>query len=119
VGLRESEGLWLPFAMDRVAVYQSGATAAMVHVCRSDGTDEGDGFAVDVTLTDEQGQVLADVRGLRARPAEVAAVESRGAQVVSDSLYRVDWPVSALPTSESTLPTRRWLVVGDEGDAIT
>jgi acyl transferase domain-containing protein/acyl carrier protein len=114
----DSEGLSLPFAMDGVTVYQSGATRAMVHVRQKESSADDKGFAADVTLTDGEGQVLAEVSGLHARPAEVEAVQRRGAQSVSEALYRVEWPVTALPTSESALPRGRWLVLADEGNAI-
>ena len=117
-GVSVSEGLSLPFALDRMTVYQSGATTAMVYVRSHDSTVDDDALAVDVTLTDEQGQVLAEVSGLRSRPADVETNQRHRTKNASDALYRVEWPEAALPTSEGMLPTGRWLVVADEGDAL-
>src|SRR5262249_1848254 len=67
--------------------------------------------------TDAQGQILAEVSGVRTRPAEVAASERRDAQGVTDALYRREWLPAPLPT-QSALPMGRWLVVRNEGDAV-
>jgi NAD(P)-dependent dehydrogenase (short-subunit alcohol dehydrogenase family)/acyl carrier protein len=118
MGLSEDDALSLPFAMDHLTVYESGAMTALVHVRWHDNKVDDDASAVDVTLTDAQGQVFVEVIGLRRRPAEIEAIQERVTNGVSDALYSVEWPSVAQPAAESTLPAGRWLVVADEDDAV-
>ena len=70
-GIARMAPLHLPFAMEKVTVHASGATAAAATcAAREEEADgaSGEGFAADVTLTDAQGHVLVEVVGLRVRP---------------------------------------------------
>src|SRR5205807_503096 len=84
----EKQGLYLPFAMDRVIVHASGAAAAWVHVRRSEQAG-GENGAADVTLADDRGDVLVEVIGLRGRPVAGEALDQR--QGVANALYELGW----------------------------
>ncbi|WEQ54930.1 SDR family NAD(P)-dependent oxidoreductase [Komagataeibacter nataicola] len=109
-GIAESQELSLPFAMERLIVHAAGASAALVHVRRREGT--GEGLAVDVTLADARGEVLAEVIGLSVRPVVADAVP-RG-PAIANALYQLDW--SACPPPRRVPPSGRWLVVAGEHD---
>jgi acyl transferase domain-containing protein len=110
----EKQALHLPFAMERVIVHASGATAAWVHVRRAEQPG-GENGAADVTLTDERGDVLVEVIGLRSRPVADEALDQ--SQEVANALYELGWPAS--PASPASTPSGRWVVVAAEQDATT
>ena len=119
LGLSETEdGLSLPFAIERLTVNAPGAAAARVHVRAADSPEAAD-ESVDVTLTDEQGLVLAEVKGLRVRRLDAEALGRAFAEDVTSTgdLYRVDWPAAAA-TSPSAALTGRWVVVASREDSI-
>jgi acyl transferase domain-containing protein len=76
-GIARTPALNLPFAMDKITVHASGATAATVYARlrqEETGVASGEGVASDVTLTDAQGHVLVEVVGLRSRAAQADPV---------------------------------------------
>src|SRR5262249_17240132 len=105
--------LHLPFALDKLTVHASGATAAVAYVRTRQEGESADGFIADVMLTDAQGHVLVEVVGLRGRPLEVEALDC--APGVANALYQMSW--LALPPQESA-PSGRWVVVAAERDEV-
>ncbi|HVR06985.1 MAG TPA: type I polyketide synthase, partial [Thermoanaerobaculia bacterium] len=112
-GTAHEPGLSLPFAMERVVVHAAGASAAVVHVRRRE-EESGDGAALDVTLMDEQGEVVAEVTGLRLRAVAEESLPRSGD--VARDLYRLGWRVLAAPAASPL--SGRWLVVGAADDAV-
>src|SRR5262249_28002313 len=107
-------------AIDRVTVHASGASAAFVHVRRSEKSETSDGsFAVDVTLADPRGELLAEISGLRLRATDAqAVVQATKASGLSNAVFRIDWPIAA-QGGASRLRKGKWLVVGAEGDELS
>ncbi|HVR07471.1 MAG TPA: SDR family NAD(P)-dependent oxidoreductase, partial [Thermoanaerobaculia bacterium] len=110
-GIARTAALHLPFAMDKVTVHRAGAASGVVHVRRR--SESGDGVAADVTLADEQGEVLVEVAGLRSRPVEESAFGR--AEGVASALYQLSWTASPAPAASPA--SGRWLVVAGEDDA--
>src|SRR5262245_40655437 len=80
---------------------------------RPQGAGDGDAFEGDVSLFDEEGQLLIAVQGLRLRRLER---EAGGAE---DCFFAVDWeePAVAPVPSEPAEPPGRWLVLAGGNDA--
>jgi len=120
IGLGESDTLALPFAIDRLTVYEAGAAEAMVNARRSESAGaaaSSDLPVVDVTLTDAQGHVLVEVAGLRLRPASLEALEGVE-NSVANALYRVEWPLAAASPTPAAGLEGRWAVVAEQEDEL-
>jgi acyl transferase domain-containing protein len=109
--------LALPFAIERCIVHQAGSTAARVHVRRTTAA-AGASFAVDVTLADEEGQAIAEIKGLQAREVKPDAFRKDPANEVSRHLYRLEWPVAPSSGASAGTPSGRWVVVASEADSL-
>ena len=112
-----TKGLYLPIGIDRFTVFERGAESALVHVRRTGGGGEGETMTVDITLADAQGRVVAEVSGMRVRPAGAEVLAGGAKSEVPRAVYRVEWPESALAEG-GTLGGGRWVVVGESGDAL-
>ena len=113
--MSEAGALALAFAMERWTVHQAGASAARVHIRRR-GSAEGSGSAVDMTLSDEEGRLIAEVKGLQGRAVDAEALGREQAKDVSKHLYRVEWPIGAAPASSSGTPGGRWVIIASPSD---
>jgi NADPH:quinone reductase-like Zn-dependent oxidoreductase/acyl carrier protein len=116
-GIAQTRALYVPFAMDKVSVHASGATAAAVYVRtrqEESGGASADGLA-DVTLTDARGHVLVEVVGLHGRAVEAEGLHR--AEGIANALYQLGW--SASPPPPASAPSGRWVVVAGEQDGVT
>ncbi|WP_062218077.1 type I polyketide synthase [Streptomyces sp. NBRC 109706] len=81
----------LPFAMEGVELFASGATALRVRLA------PGAGDALSVTVADTAGRPVAAIASLAVRPVSVENL--RTAPAGPESLYQVDWVPAGEPTS--------------------
>jgi len=94
-------GLRLPFAIEAFTVHRAGVISAWAHVrLREGGT-------ADVGLVDADGEVIAEVVGLRLQAADPAALRRRSAAGV---LLRRAWQATA--PADGQAPALRWVIVG-------
>jgi acyl transferase domain-containing protein/acyl carrier protein len=105
------EGVSVPVAVDRIDVFRSGAAEAWCYVEIEPAAPNAASVRTNLTLFDDDGVVIADVRGLVFHRVTREALERRGATSRNDWLYEVHWQSVAL--ERAAAPTGRWLVVGD------
>ena len=85
----EAQGIFLPVGLDRLQIYSRCAPNAALWghaIHRPDHEGSADRFAGDVFLLNDEGRVIADVRGLRLQRLE----RDRG-QEIRDWLYKIQW----------------------------
>jgi acyl transferase domain-containing protein/surfactin synthase thioesterase subunit/acyl carrier protein len=108
----------LPFEFGQFEVYRFGASSALVHT-RWLEPPTADTVVADVTLAEASGEVIAQVRGLYVRRADVSLLGSQDeAGRVADAWHRVEWSQVPAPTPIAPM-AGRWLVVsvGDQAAA--
>ncbi|MEU3776970.1 SDR family NAD(P)-dependent oxidoreductase [Streptomyces sp. NPDC032472] len=91
----DGEGPQLPFAWSDVSLHAAGAQALRVRVSRA-----ATGSGVSLQLADATGAPVAEVGSLtlRALATEQFAAGGSGAGRRHESLYRLDWPLTPVPT---------------------
>jgi thioester reductase-like protein len=99
----------LPAEIGRFVVHELGAASALVHVRLVSSTAEG--VVADVTLSDAEGALLAELGGLLARRADASALARlRGGAPSNDVFYRLEWRAVEAPVRAAPL-TGTWAVV--------
>lgn len=111
------EGYWSPFAIESVRfANRSSAGALWCHaVVREGKAASGESFTADLRLVEEQGHVVADIRGFEVRklPQETLRRSSRSEPI--DWLYRVAWEPRPAGRAREAAGDGAWLVMGDDG----
>jgi acyl transferase domain-containing protein/aryl carrier-like protein len=101
------EHCWVPFGLDQFRAWHPAGGTVWSHarVHRPSGPDQGM-LSADIDVFGEDGELLAEIRGLRLRVARAAKVQGH--------LHRVCWrandPVRGQKTDGQV---RRWLIAGD------
>src|SRR5439155_2237570 len=101
----------LPFAWSGVQLQARGAGALRVRLTQADGQG-----SVSLLLADAAGEPVGSVQALHSRPA--VASQIRGASMVRDALYRLDWivlPSSSVASSSTGLD---WAWLGDAPEGL-
>jgi acyl transferase domain-containing protein len=98
------EGVALPFIWSGVQLQGRGACALRVRLSGGEAQD-----SVSVLLADAAGEPIGSVQALRSRPA--VASQIRGASMVRDALFRVDW--SVLPGVSAAVSSPDWAWLGE------
>ncbi len=111
----ESSRAPLPFEFGRFVVHQLGATSVVVHA-RLVEPASADGLVADLTLSDAEGNVIAQVSGLHARRAAMTALAQGDAGATVEAFYRLDWRDTKAPVGPASL-AGRWAVVSTGDDA--
>ena len=112
---------FVPVGIARFCVYMRPGREAWVRAsaAREQPADKGE-QAVDLQILDDEGRILADVEGLRARRLPTSRPTAAGA-LDDGCVYETIWR-PATPPVEPELPTgARWLVFADRsgvGDAL-
>jgi acyl transferase domain-containing protein/acyl carrier protein len=102
---------YLPFELGRVTLHRSGAESGLARITRR---RHGSDLLVDVLMTGEAGEPIAEIVGLRARRLVPARLEARAG---SDAdLHVLAWQ-EAKRAQRREWSVGRWLVLGDEADA--
>ena len=102
-------GIALPFIWNGVQLFERGASALRVRLSGSDAQGH-----VSVLLADASGAPVGAVQALHSRPA--VASQIRGASVLRDALYRVDWVTLAASPVATTID---WALLGDAPEGLT
>jgi NADPH:quinone reductase-like Zn-dependent oxidoreductase len=117
----DSQATYLPVGVAGVRSHRALGEELLAYGRWERAGRPGDDLLVgELTLCDEQGLVLAEVRGLRLRRASPRAL----AQVLSgggtdDLLYRIDWRKQPHPLPAGTpAPAGVWLVLGETAGAV-
>src|SRR5215471_9163920 len=97
-------GVALPFIWSGVQLQARGACALRVRLSGGEAQD-----SVSVLLADAAGEPIGSVQELRSRPA--VASQIRGASMVRDALFRVDW--SVLPGVSAAVSSPDWAWLGE------
>ncbi|WBB80649.1 type I polyketide synthase [Micromonospora sp. WMMD882] len=100
----------VPFRVDRLRVTPSDGTGLRAYA-RSSAT--GTEVVGDVVVADRAGRVVVELRGLRLRHVDPAALRRPPARG-DDLRYELTWPVADLTASAGVAPGR-WLVFADAG----
>jgi acyl carrier protein len=109
-------GAVVPVSLERVRLHRPPGTEVWVHGRLRRGEGSGlDAVAVDLTLMDDRGEVIAEVGGLRLRG--IAKSKVPGQDPVAEWLYtlswrRIDWPAAKAP-SGGAKGSGTWLVLAD------
>ncbi len=113
---------WVPVAVERCDLSGwPGATTAWSHaVFRAEGVRQGDTLTGDITLLNDDGQVVGRIEGLRLQRLSLAARPA----AVADWFLCVAWEAQPLPSAAPSPPADRpaaWLILADRsglGDAL-
>ena len=107
------EGMSVPVAVDTIDVFRSGATKAWVHVVVHPVPANATSVRSDLTLFDDDGAIIAAVRGLVFQRVTRDLLERRGPTTTrNDWLYEVHWQSAPL-ADNAAAPRGQWLIVGD------
>ena len=111
-----SDDLCVPVGMGRLVVYQPGLTQAWCHVSVQGAEADADVVRGDVTLFDDHGAVVAELRALELRRVTRAALQRAmaGATPPAEWAFEAAWQVSAPAAAADAVAPGRWLVLGDD-----
>ncbi|AGY58075.1 type I polyketide synthase [Gloeobacter kilaueensis] len=111
--------IYLPLAFEQVRLIGPLPASLWAHARRRAGADDGETFLIDLDLLGEEGEVAAQVRGLLAKRAPLAAL-GQGQSQWRNWLYGIEWQPQPLPQENTIQPGGDWLVVaaGTSGAAI-
>jgi NADPH:quinone reductase-like Zn-dependent oxidoreductase/aryl carrier-like protein len=111
-----SDEICVPVGLSEFRVRQPGITAAWCQVSNEPADNDAPVFRSDLTLLDDAGAVIAEVRGLELRRTRRAALQRLLEKTnPADWAYEVNWPLSQPPMTSDTPDPGRWLVFADAG----
>ncbi len=106
--LSDSDGdrsaTFLPSGIDQLRLYRA-ASRCRVHISAASADDGPDQFSADLSLLDEEGRLVAELSGFRARRVR--------SPVVDADHYQLDWEELELPTPAAPAGGD-WLVAGGD-----
>ena len=102
--------LYVPLGVDRIAIHRA-PVASLISDARV-RAGAGDLLVADVSVSDEFGEPVADLEGVRLKRVEGALVRS----TTPESLFEVHWRPRPRPVAEPRLAsTGPWLILPDRG----
>ena len=116
--------LYMPTGVERYSVRAAGTSAARCHA-KLDNFEEGSGaIRADITLFDESGQLVAELKGLSFlrvnRALLMRAINGAGMALARENwLYELAWRI--LPPTPKTLPppAGHWIILADQAGSAT
>jgi amino acid adenylation domain-containing protein len=103
---------WLPVGVSHFRLHASGIAAGWSHARIHDHVPGAPEITGDVTLLDDEGAVLAEFTGLRARRVPLTALSAH--RQVSGSLYVTEWhKLPAATAPDAVGGPGRWIVFDD------
>jgi acyl transferase domain-containing protein/NADPH:quinone reductase-like Zn-dependent oxidoreductase/NAD(P)-dependent dehydrogenase (short-subunit alcohol dehydrogenase family) len=106
----------VPVGMADYRVLRPGASAVWCHVSPEPTAENAQVFRADVTLLDEAGTIIAELRKLELRRTTRSVLRrALEGNTLADWAYEVDWPASPLPTAAGNTAPGQWLVFADAG----
>ena len=110
------DDICVPVSVDTFRIYRPGASEALCHAILEPVLPGTPSIRTDVTLFDEEGSVIAEMRGLEFKRVTQAAIHrSDRPSIRPDWLLEVEWQIAPLPTTPSSAPAGRWLLLSDGG----
>ena len=104
----ETEGMFLPVALDGFRVSQPGAKTTWAHVVVAPLGEAMNLFRANIWLLDASGDVTAAVDGLR-----LQRVTSVNRELAVHLLYERRWTETQLPPSTADVRGQRWVIASD------
>lgn len=110
--LEEDEGfISLPIGLEKLTVYQTGATAFWCYV-RFHPRTQPEMRTADIVAYADDGSVIAAIQGLRIRRTSNQALERMVGTGTKDWLYEIEWQYS--PAEQTIDPAdEHWLILAD------
>jgi acyl transferase domain-containing protein/acyl carrier protein len=121
---RSGGSVYLPMGIEHYQVYRAPEGELVCHgTVRADAGESRETFQGDVQLFDAEGNVVAELRGVRFKRATSDALQRQLAQQnVAGWLFETRWqPVDPAATGDLPPPVERWLIFADSrgrGDAL-
>ena len=108
---------YLPVAFERLRVERTGVTQVWSYARTRPAAAGGHSFVSDVSLYDDAGALVAEVRGLTVKAADRELLRRRAGRELSHWLYEPAWrPKSALSDICGSQPrASRWLLLAETG----
>jgi acyl transferase domain-containing protein/NADPH:quinone reductase-like Zn-dependent oxidoreductase/NAD(P)-dependent dehydrogenase (short-subunit alcohol dehydrogenase family)/acyl carrier protein len=108
------DAFYVPVGMADYRVLRPGVSTAWCYVSPEPAASDAQAFRADVTLLDEAGTVVAELRKLELRRTTRSVLRrALEGNALADWAYEVDWPMSPLPTSGASAVSGCWLVFAD------
>jgi NADPH:quinone reductase-like Zn-dependent oxidoreductase/aryl carrier-like protein/phage tail protein X len=108
------EGVCAPVAVDRFRVWRSGASAARCHIVVESTAPDAPSVRADLTLFDDAGAAIAEVRGLVFQRVTRAALDRRAAAPQRpDWRFEVQWQAAPHAAEVPNGLAGRWHVLAD------
>jgi myxalamid-type polyketide synthase MxaB len=116
--LLKPDAVYVPFSVARFTLHDSPQRGARLwcHVALSPLDEGGHSVDADITLTDDNGRVLAAIERCQLREVRRDALLHDAAKDLRDALYSVQWRAGLRPSSVATLDgPGSWIVFADAG----
>jgi acyl transferase domain-containing protein len=103
--------VFLPVGIDSIRVYRSPGVRLWSHARIA--RQQPGGFEGDITLLDDDGNVLVDIHGFRVKALDQSP--NTAVERLDDWLYETQWRPQERDTCEQTAPAGHWLIFADSG----
>jgi acyl transferase domain-containing protein/surfactin synthase thioesterase subunit/acyl carrier protein len=110
----DHDGVFLPFEIERFVVHELATAVTLVHARLTEPATL-DRLRADITLSDAEGNVVAQLSGLHARRANIAPLSTPDGDAISGAIFRVEWREAPKPVGTGSI-AGVWAVLatGDE-----
>ena len=85
----DSQQTYLPVGVDKLTIYNP-AESSMYAYASVDGAGAGN-WKADVILSNESGEIVAQISGLRVKAASKEALIGKKEEPITDLLYEIEW----------------------------
>jgi NAD(P)-dependent dehydrogenase (short-subunit alcohol dehydrogenase family)/acyl carrier protein len=109
------QAIYAPISVEQMRVAPDVSRARLAHAHLHSGATQ-DGFTGDVRLMDADGQIVAELLGVRYRPASSSALRRAADATQREPLYALAWRPSPLTMGDAA-QAGRWLILCDRGGA--
>ena len=112
-------GAYIPISIEHLAITHLPAGRLVNHVrLRTTDPAQPDVRISDMTVCDEDGNVVARVMGLRIHRAPQKALRRFAQRHLRDAIYAPVWVEQAAASPDGSLDGQTWLIFCDEGDGL-
>lgn len=114
----EGDVVFLPIRIGSLRVYRPGASNVLSHVrITSDVAADNKTVIANITVLDTNGEVVAEIEGLRLRQVSRELLMRQIQRDVDDWLYRVAWHPKDRSGASPETETGNWLILADRSGA--
>lgn len=114
-GNGDSDDICVPVGMAAYTVYQPGVTQAWCHARVAPAAAEASQVQADVTLFDDHGGVIAELRGIELRRVTRAALQRAATRPPrSDWAFETAWHPAPAASVDAAREPGRWVVLADD-----